>query len=203
MSRSKKNDQNKDPSVPASNEEEITILPVENESLETKKDEEKMDNLEADERVDELERILAECQEKANEYLDGWQRARAEFTNYKRRIEREQAQVYQTAAGSILKRQLEVLDDLDRALANRPEEGDGAGWAEGIELIYRKLFNIIEGEGVKVMDVEGKMFDPNMHEAISSEDHPEFESGQVIEVLQKGYQIGDRVLRPALVRVAR
>jgi len=150
-----------------------------------------------------LQQSLADSQGKANEYLDGWQRSRADFANYKKRIEREQSQVYQSAAGSILKRQLEVLDDLDRALRNRPQEGDGALWAAGIELVYRKLTSIMENEGVKVMQAEGQSFDPNLHEAISSEESPNHDSGQIIEVLQKGYLLGDRVLRPALVRVAR
>ena len=150
----------------------------------------------------DLQQSLVDCQAKADEYLDGWQRPRADFANYKKRIEREQAQVYQKAAGSIFKRHLEVLDDLERALKNRPQEGDGAIWAEGIELVYRKLTNILENEGVKVMQAEGQNFDPNLHEAISSEDSPQHESGQIIEVLQKGYLLGDRVLRPALVRVA-
>ncbi len=151
----------------------------------------------------DLQQSLADSQVKANEYLDGWQRARADFANYKKRIEREQAQVYQNAAGSIFKRQLEVLDDLDRALKNRPQEGDGAIWAAGIELVFRKLTSIMENDGVKVMQAEGQPFDPNLHEAISSEDSPQHDSGQIIEVLQKGYLLGDRVLRPALVRVAR
>jgi molecular chaperone GrpE len=151
----------------------------------------------------ELEKNLTDWQNKAAEYLDGWQRARAEFANYKKRVEREQSQAYQSAAGSILKHHLEVLDDLDRALKSRPKDGDGAAWAGGIELVYRKLITLLESEGVKVMQADGQMFDPNLHEAISSEESACHKSGQIIEVLQKGYFLGDRVLRPALVRVAR
>lgn len=146
---------------------------------------------------------LAKSQAQAVEYLDGWKRSQAEFANYKRRIEREQSQVYQNAAGSVIKRYLGVLDDLERALKVRPKEGEGAAWAEGVDLIYRKLLAILESEGVKPMDALGQQFDPNLHEAVMSEDSPEHESGQVIEVLQQGYLLGDRVLRPAMVRVAR
>jgi molecular chaperone GrpE len=146
---------------------------------------------------------LQEARSKADEYLDGWQRARAEFANYKKRVEREQAQIYQTTAGNILKRYLDVLDDLERALKNRPESGEGAAWAEGIELIYRKLQSILESEGVKPMEAKGHMFDPNLHEAISQEESDEYESGQIIDVVKQGYLLGDRVLRPALVRIAR
>jgi molecular chaperone GrpE len=148
---------------------------------------------------DELEVARAE----ANQYLEGWQRSRAEFSNYKRRIEREQSQVYQQAAGSVIKRYLDILDDMERALKNRPQDGNGAAWADGVELIYRKFLNILENEGVKRMDAEGKEFDPNLHEAVVSEENDQYESGQIIEVLQQGYLLGDRVLRPAMVRVAR
>ena len=153
--------------------------------------------------VEELRQQLADKQAKAEEYLDGWQRARAEFANYKKRVEREQSQAYQMAAGSILKRYLEVIDDLERALKNRPQDGDGHAWAGGIELIYNKLRTILENEGVKQFKSDGQSFDPNFHEAVTSEDSDEHESGQIIEVLQQGYLLGDRVLRPAMVRVAR
>jgi molecular chaperone GrpE len=151
----------------------------------------------------DLQQELAEVNTKANEYLEGWQRARAEFANYKKRIEREQAQVYQNAAGSIIKRYLGIADDLERALKNRPQDGDGAAWADGVELIYRKLLNILDSEGIKPMDAVGQPFDPNLYEAVISEENDQYESGQVIEVLQQGYLLGDRVLRPAMVRVAR
>jgi molecular chaperone GrpE len=155
------------------------------------------------EKLDALQAELAESQAKADEYLDGWQRALAEFANYKKRVERDQALFYQNAAGSIIKRYLEVLDDLERALKNRPQEGEGAAWANGVELIYRKLTTILESEGVKPMEAEGKTFDPNLHEAITLEESDSHESGQIIEVLQRGYVMGDRVLRPAMVRVAK
>jgi len=155
------------------------------------------------EEVQALLAELSECQSKMDEYLDGWQRARAEFANYKKRIEREQAQVYQNAAGNIIKRYLDVADDLDRALKNRPAEGEGADWAEGIDLIYRKLLSILESEGLIVIEAEGQAFDPNFHEAISNEEAAGLPSGQIIEVVKQGYLLGERVLRPAGVRVAK
>jgi len=154
----------------------------------------------------EIEALQAELtgnRAKADEYLDGWQRSRAEFANYKKRIERDQLAVAQNAAGRIIKRYLEILDDLERALKNRPQEGEGAAWANGIELIYRKFKSILESEGITPMEADGQLFDPNLHEAITSEESDEYESGQIIEVLQQGYMLGDRVLRPAMVRVAR
>ena len=150
-----------------------------------------------------LQEELNQSRALADEYLDGWQRARAEFANYKKRVEREQAVAYQTAAGNVIKRFLDVMDDMERALKNRPTEGDGATWANGIELIYRKLLQALENEGVVPMQAEGQAFDPTMHEALSSEESPDYESGRVIEVIKQGYMLGERVLRPALVRVAR
>jgi molecular chaperone GrpE len=156
-----------------------------------------------EEMISSLEQELAQAQAKADEYLDGWQRARAEFANYKKRVERDQVLSSQNATANAVKRYLEILDDLERALRNRPQEGEGAQWSNGVELIYRKFMNMIEAEGVKVMDVSGQFFDPNMHEAISQEDSTDHESGQIIGVVQQGYLLGDRVLRPARVRVAR
>jgi molecular chaperone GrpE len=153
--------------------------------------------------LEELHRELEAAQGKADEYLSGWQRVQADFTNYKRRMERDQAQLIQNALGNAISRYLEVADDLDRALKNRPQEGDGAAWAEGVDLVYRKLLNAFEADGVKKIEAEGQFFDPNLHEAITYEDSPAHQTGQVIGVVQSGYILGERVLRPAKVRVAR
>ena len=142
---------------------------------------------------------LAEAQSQAAEYKDGWQRSVADFQNYRRRVEAEKAETYQMAVGNIIKRYLPVLDDLERALAARPAD---LAWADGIELIYRKLQSILEAEGLKRIEAEGQMFDPNFHEAISQEPAEGVESGQVIAVIQNGYMLGERVIRPAMVRVA-
>jgi molecular chaperone GrpE len=150
---------------------------------------------------DALQAQLIEAQAKAAEYLDGWQRSQAEFANYKRRTDQEKIAFYQSAKGDVMKRYLPVLDDLDRAMANRPADVN-EGWANGIDLIYRKLQGILEAEGIKRIEAEGQMFDPNLHEAISQEPSDSHESGQVIAIVQQGYTLGERVLRHALVRVA-
>ncbi|HEX9090665.1 MAG TPA: nucleotide exchange factor GrpE [Anaerolineales bacterium] len=158
-----------------------------------------------EEEVNQLRADLDAALGKANEYLEGWQRERAEFFNYKKRMEREQAQGGQTALGNAIRRYLDIADDLARALKtqNRPTEGNGAIWAEGIDLIYKKFVCAFEADGVKMIEADGQLFDPNLHEAISHEDSPDHESGQIIEVVQPGYILGDRVIRPARVRVAR
>ena len=152
----------------------------------------------------ELEAVkaqLAESQAKASEYLDGWQRSQAEFSNYKRRTDQEKAIFFQTAKADVVKRYLPVLDDLDRAMANRPTDMNES-WVNGIELIHRKLQNILDAEGIKAIEAVGLPFDPNLHEAISQEPSDSVESGCVIAVVQQGYMLGDRVLRHAMVRVA-
>jgi molecular chaperone GrpE len=153
--------------------------------------------------IEALQQELLAAQLKANEHLDGWLRSQAEFSNYKKRVERDRDQARQNVISSVVKRYLEIGDDLERALKKRPTEGEGASWAEGIELVYRKLQSALEAEGVKVLDTQGQLFDPNCHEAISHEDSSDHQSGQIIEVVQPGYTIGERVIRPALVRVAR
>jgi molecular chaperone GrpE len=147
----------------------------------------------------ELEKQLAEAQSQAGEYKDGWQRSVADFQNYRRRVEAEKAETYQYAVGGIIKRYLPILDDMERALASRPAN---LPWVEGIELIYRKLQTILEVEGLKRIEAEGQMFDPNFHEAIQQEPSEGVESGRIIAVVQNGYMLGGRVIRPAMVRVA-
>ena len=147
-----------------------------------------------------LQKQLTELQAQADEYKDGWQRSVAEFQNYRRREEAEKAETYQTAVGSIIKSYLPVLDDLERALAACPAD---LAWVDGIKLICRKLQTILEAEGLNRIEAEGQMFDPHFHEAISQEPSDEHASGQIIGVVQNGYMLGDRVIRPALVRVAK
>ena len=147
----------------------------------------------------ELENQLAAAQSQAAEYKDGWQRSVAEFQNYRRRLEAEKAETYQTAVGSIIKRYLPVLDDMERAMQARPAE---LAWADGVELICRKLQSILEAEGLKRIEAEGHKFDPNFHEAIAQEPVEGVESGTVIGIVRNGYMLGERVIRPAMVRVA-
>lgn len=147
----------------------------------------------------ELEQQLADAQAQAAEYKDGWQRAVADFQNYRRRVDAEKADTYKMAVTSIIKRYLPVLDDMERAMETRPAD---LAWAGGIELIYRKLQSILEAEGIKRIEAEGQKFDPNFHEAISSEPAKDVESGTVLAVVRNGYMQGEHVIRPAMVRVA-
>ncbi len=149
-----------------------------------------------------LKQQLAEARTQADEYKDGWQRALADFANLRRRVERDQQNANQNATVNVIKRYLDIIDDLERALANRPKEGEAGRWADGVELTYRKFATFLENEGLTTIPAEGE-FDSNLHEAISHEDSPQHSSGQIIAVVQQGYRLGDRVVRPARVRVAR
>lgn len=150
--------------------------------------------------VESLKKDLAEAQSKASEYKDSWLRSQAEFQNYRKRLDRDNEMRYNSMKGDIIKKVLPVLDDLERALQNRSAED---AWANGIELVVRKFQNVLESEGITKIEALGAEFDPNFHEAISHEPADGVQSGHVIGVVQNGYMLGDRVIRPALVRVAR
>ena len=156
-----------------------------------------------EERIDALLEEIERSQRQADEYLDGWQRERAEFANYKNRTAREKEDARAQITSEIIAKYLEILDDLELAITNRPAENEAEAWAAGIELIHVKLNAILEDEGVEVILAEGGTFDPNFHDAITYEEDDHHQDGQVIEVVQKGYKLGDRVLRPAKVRVAK
>ena len=144
--------------------------------------------------AEEFESVQVALTEKENDLL----RSMADFANYKKRVERDRTLNYQTMKGDIIKRFLPVMDDIQLALKNAPEDP----WVEGIQLIYRKLEGVLEAENMTRIEAEGAEFDPNFHEAIGQVESDEHESGQVVEVLQQGYMLGERVVRPAMVRVA-
>ncbi len=152
--------------------------------------------------LDGLQAELEKTRAQAAEYLDGWQRARAEFINFKKRIEREREDHGQYAHVDVLKKLLPAMDDLNRALDNLPEDLQDHAWAQGIALVGQKFNTILETYGLREIDPLGEAFDPNLHEAIGVDTDTQTESGHVTVVLQKGYAYGDRVVRPALVRVA-
>lgn len=153
---------------------------------------------------DAMEKEIESLQEQVEENKDGWLRTRADFDNYKKRIQRDAARSYQDALTSVVKIFLSAADDLERALKNKPQTNEIENWISGIELIHQKLITQMKNLGVERMDVKpGDVFDPNIHEAITQEDHQELKEGQIIDVVQPGYRISDRIIRPAMVRVAR
>ena len=145
---------------------------------------------------------LIQAQKQARDYFEGWQRERADFTNYKKRAERDLLTMRFNAKVDTLKSLVPILDDFERAMSNLPEELAEQPWFDGISAIQRKFLKILEDEGIQMIDPVGELFDPTIHEAIGQDADTDIESGHVTATLQKGYMCGDRVLRPALVRVA-
>jgi molecular chaperone GrpE len=152
-------------------------------------------------RAEELERELEATRAQADEHMRSWQRAAADFSNYRRRTEEDRAAVMQLSNALLLTKLLGVLDDFDRALANVPEDIH-EGWVDGVRLVERKLLTVLESEGVSPIEAVGELFDPNLHEAVVHDETTEYPDNHVIGEVQRGYRLRDRVLRPALVRVA-
>ncbi len=153
---------------------------------------------------EELRTALEEERARAEEYLDQWKRARAEFANFKKRNEKEREELLKFANSVLIARLLPTLDDFERATKTIPDKIHTLTWVEGIFLIYRKLQVILEQEGVSEIGAEvGKDFDPTIHEAVVHEESEEYKGGQIIDILQKGYKLHDRVVRPTLVKVAK
>jgi molecular chaperone GrpE len=170
--------------------------------------EEETDALEEEEEeIDELAALrqqFEEAQAQADEYLDDLRRERAAFQNYKKRQENERAELRQAALAGVLLQILPVVDDLERALEAIPEDQTDQPWVGGVTLIQRKLLTTLEGFGVAPVGAEpGQPFDPFVHEAVSYEEHKDHQEGQIIAVVQNGYKLGQRTLRPARVRVAK
>ena len=153
----------------------------------------------AEEAAPSVEDRLAEAEAKAEEHLDDLKRLAAEFENYRKRTARDQASLVARAAERLVKELLPVLDDLERALV-AADEHEEAKLEDGVRLVHRSLADALRREGLEEIPAEGA-FDPHVHEALLSQPSEAVE-GTVIEVLQKGYRLGDRVLRPARVVVA-
>jgi molecular chaperone GrpE len=144
---------------------------------------------------------LADALRERDDFKDRWLRKTAEFDNYRKRVERERREQADQAVVDLLQELLLVVDDFDRALTVGGDEG--GAYRKGVELIHGKLHDLLRKQGVKAMDVLGADFDPNVHMAVMHEESPEHREGEVIGELQKGYMLNDRLLRPAMVKVAK
>lgn len=149
-----------------------------------------------------VEKELAVAQKQARDYFEGWQRERADFMNYKKRVEREAKDIQQNATSATLMSLLPVMDDFERAMSSLPADLNGHPWLEGVAAIQRKFQKILDDYGIVVIDPVGEEFDPSCHEALGTDSDTDIPVGHVTVTLQKGYASGERVLRPALVRVA-
>jgi molecular chaperone GrpE len=149
-----------------------------------------------DDEPSETERLKEEVRREHDMYL----RALADFDNYRRRVERERARAADSGKREVILSLLDVLDGFDNAL--RQAGGGRSSISEGVRLLHRKLLGLLETHGVTPFNSVGESFDPEKHEAVGSVETDEFDSGVIVEELQRGYRKGEEVLRPARVRVA-
>lgn len=143
---------------------------------------------------------LAAEQQRSAELRDAWQRERADFLNYKRRVDGERQREAEFAGAQVLAKSLFVLDDFDLALANRPTNPEIEGWVNGVALIAHKMRLMLESEGVQPIPAQGEKFDPARHEAVMMEGDG---GDDVVAELRRGYTLRGTVLRPSLVKVGK
>ncbi len=148
-----------------------------------------------DPRVAEL---MRQAEENHNRYL----RAQADFDNYRRRTQKEKEELAQYASLKLIGQLLPVLDNFERAFQAGGEAPDGSSFVKGMEMIYRQLNQVLEAEGLRKMEPVGTPFDPEVHQAIMQVESEEHGEGTVVEVVQNGYWLKEKVLRPAMVKVS-
>lgn len=155
-----------------------------------------------DEAVAESE-AADELQRQRDEYYDRLLRTTAEFDNYRKRIERERQAQLEATVASVVEDLLPLMDDLERALAAEPGPEGADAYRRGVELIHRQMTDLLRKRGVEPIEAVGADFDPNLHEAVSYDAVEGRRDGEIIEEFRKGYRLGDRLLRPSMVRVAK
>jgi molecular chaperone GrpE len=152
---------------------------------------------------EDLEAQLEAEKAKSQDYLEQWRRTAADFANYKRRSEQERTEMAKLFNESLMKSLLPVLDNFERAVSSMPDDLKGNSWTEGVVLTEKALRAALEREGLAQIEALGQKFDPNLHEAVAHDVSDEHDEDSVIEEFQKGYKLGDRVIRPSMVKVSR
>ncbi len=145
----------------------------------------------------------SEIQRQRDEYYDLLLRKQAEFDNYRKRVERDRQMAAESAAAGMLEELLPLMDDLDRALKAETTGDAGESYRRGVELIHRQLGDILRKRGVRPIDVLGADFDPYYHQAVAHDPAEGRRDGEIIEEFRRGYMLGDRLLRPSMVKVAK
>ena len=145
---------------------------------------------------------LAALRKEKDTLQDRLLRTAAEFDNYRKRIDRERRELSEFAAADMLKELLPIVDNLDRAL-QAPAGSDVDAYRKGVEMIQRQMHDLLQKRGVTPIETVGAEFDPNYHQAVTYDVSPDHREGEVIEELQRGYKLGERLLRPAMVKVAK
>jgi molecular chaperone GrpE len=154
-------------------------------------------------RIAELEAAVAKLEQEKKENFDKYLRAVADLENYRKRGKRDLDDARAEAKTKVLKEMLPVVDNLERAVEHAEKSGEPGAVVDGVRLVLRQFLTSFERVDVTPVDAANQPFDPNLHEAISQQETDEFPPGTVVQVLQRGYRLGDRLLRPALVVVAK
>jgi molecular chaperone GrpE len=153
---------------------------------------------ELEEEIATTDSALADALDKADTYYKNWQRSAADFVNFKRRVEQERGESARFASAALVINLLPVYDDLQRAVSTVDANLAGLNWVQGIIAIERKFTNLLNAMDVTEVDAEGQQFDPALHEAVARQPG---EEGKILHVVQRGYKLGDKVIRPAMVIV--
>lgn len=157
----------------------------------------------ADETVDAGSKELQEAKALADENYQRYLRAQADFDNFRRRTTKEKEDLAKFASMKLVSDLVPVLDNFERAIAANTAEDANESFAKGVDMIYRQFLGVLEQEGLAAMNAVGQPFNPELHQAVMQVESDEYEEGIVVEELQKGYTLKERVLRPAMVKVSK
>lgn len=180
------------------NDENVDELENKEENLDENLDKEK----ELEEDADEKEKSDDESSDENEKLKESFLRLQADYTNFRRRTEKEKSDIYKYASESLVTKLLNVLDNFDRAFDEVQDEDKDDAFVKGVELIKNDLDSILENEGLELIDSDNQKFDPNLHHAVFLEKSDDVESEHIIETYQKGYKLNDKVIRPAMVKVS-
>lgn len=152
--------------------------------------------------VSTVQRELEEQRKLADENYQRYLRTQADFDNFRRRSRQEKEDFAKYASGKLIEQLLPIVDNFERAIAVSKDTSDHDALLKGVDMIFRQLDNVLAGEGLKAIESVGQPFNPEFHQAIMQVESDEHEEGTVIEEMQKGYMLKDKVLRPAMVKVS-
>lgn len=159
-----------------------------------------MENIQA--QIKELQEKLKEAEQKAEENYNRFLRAQADFENFRRRTRKEKEELEAYASVSLIEQLLPVLDNFERAIEAGKQTEDQEGMLKGVEMVFNQIKQVLQQQGLVEIEAVGQPFDPHVHEAVMQVESEEYQSGYVVEELQKGYKLKDRVIRPAMVKVS-
>lgn len=164
----------------------------------------KKEDKQVEKRAKSDHKEIKELEEKIRQLKNGWQRTQADFENYQKKMESMREEWISGANLDLIMKILPILDNFRRAALHVPENLQNSEWVKGVQMIEKHLEDILTQEGLtKIETKAGEQFDPNFHEAISHEENKEFKSEQIIAIAETGYKLGDKVIKPSKVRVAK